>query len=172
MTARPRRPAHDVFASSAEGWALTEIVTRLRRVLRSSVRSDYPWERLPMAQVEILQRLADEPGLRITEIADRHRLATNTVSNLVQQMVIGSLVARREDPADRRAVTIELTDTGREHLQGWIAANSRRLDAALRDLPAADRQAILSTLPSLALLVERLERADHDGDADGDRASA
>jgi len=74
--------------SSPEAWALAEIVTRLRRVLRASVRSEFPWERLPMAQVEILQRLAEEPGLRITDLASRHRLATNTVSNLVQQMVL------------------------------------------------------------------------------------
>ena len=89
-----------------------------------------------MAQVEILQRLADEPGLRVTELAERHRLATNTVSNLTQQMVVAGLVARHEDSRDRRAVTLELTATGREHLQGWMAANSRRLDAALRRSPS------------------------------------
>ena len=125
-----------------------------------------------MAQVEILQRLADEPGLRITELAERHRLATNTVSNLVQQMVVAGLVARREDERDRRAVTIEVTDSGREHLLGWMAANSRRLDAALGELPAADRQAILAVLPSLVLLVQRLERAEHDAEAGARRASA
>ena len=50
----------DPPAPAEDGWALAAIVTRLRRVLRASVRSDYPWERLPMAQVEIMQRLADE----------------------------------------------------------------------------------------------------------------
>jgi DNA-binding MarR family transcriptional regulator len=162
-TRRPRpEPAPELVGASTDGWALAEVVTRLRRVLRSSVRSDYPWERLPMAQVEILQRLAEEPGLRVTELADRHRLATNTVSNLIQQMVVAGLVTRRDDPRDRRAVTVELTRAGRDQLRGWLAANGRRLDAALRELPAADRRAILATLPSLALLVERLERADLD----------
>lgn len=119
-----------------------------------------------MAQVEILQRLADEPGLRVTELAARHRLATNTVSNLVQQMVLAGLVERREDPRDRRAVTIELSSSGADQLHGWLAANNRRLDAALRDLPARDRRAILAALPSLSQLVDRLERSEDQSRAD------
>ena len=32
---------------------LTEVVNRLRRTLRTSIRADYPWETLPMAKVEL-----------------------------------------------------------------------------------------------------------------------
>lgn len=113
-----------------------------------------------MAQVEVLQRLAEEPGLRVSELANRHRLATNTVSNLIQQMVLAGLVERREDLRDRRAVTVDLTPEGVEQLRGWLAANDRRLDAALHDLPAQDRRAILAALPSFSRLVDRLERSD------------
>ncbi len=67
-------------AGSGEGWALTEVITRLRRALRSSVREEFAWESLPMAQVEFLQRLSSESGLRIVELARKHRMATNTVS--------------------------------------------------------------------------------------------
>jgi DNA-binding MarR family transcriptional regulator len=157
--------------SSAQAWTLAEIVTRLRRVLRSSVRSEFPWERLPMAQVEILQRLAEEPGLRVSALAARHRLATNTVSNLIQQMVLAGLVERREDPRDRRAVTLDLTAAGGEQLRGWLAANNRRLDTALRELPATDRRAILAALPSLSGLVDRLERSEQQS-LPGDQARA
>jgi DNA-binding MarR family transcriptional regulator len=139
---------------------LAEVVTRLRRVLRSSIRGDFPWERLPMAQVEVLQRLAEEPGLRVSELATRHRLATNTVSNLVQQMVLAGLVARREDPRDRRAVTVELTSAGDEQLRSWLEANARRLESALGAVPPADRTAILAALPALSRLVDQMERAD------------
>lgn len=111
-----------------------------------------------MAQVEILQRLAEEPGLRVTELAARQKLAINTVSNVIQQMVLAGLVDRRADQHDRRAVTVHLTNTGQEQLQGWLRANGRRLDAAFRELAEKDRTAILATLPSLSRLVERLER--------------
>ena len=93
--------------AAVDAWLLTDIVTRLRRVLRASIRSEYPWEALPMAQVEILQRLRDEPGLRVNDLAARHRLANNTVSVLVQQLVAADLITRTPDPVDRRAVRLQ-----------------------------------------------------------------
>jgi DNA-binding MarR family transcriptional regulator len=144
----------------------------MRRALRFGLRSEYPWERLPMAQVELLQRLNDEPGLRVSELADRHRLAPNTVSNLVQQMVQAGLVERRGDAIDRRAVTIELTSTGREMLQGWLVANSRHLGAALDQLSAGDRQAIVASLPAWGRLVQQLEHGGASAVADPGQESA
>lgn len=156
-------------STPVEVWALADVVNRLRRILRSSIRSEFPWERLPMAQVEILQRLAEEPGLRVTELAARQRLAINTVSNVIQQMVLAGLVDRRVDQDDRRAVTVHLTDTGQLQLQDWLKANGSRLDAAFSGLTQKDRTAILATLPPLRRLVERLERLE--GLDDGDQSS-
>lgn len=153
-------------STPVEVWALADVVNRLRRILRSSIRSEFPWERLPMAQVEILQRLAEEPGLRVTELAARQKLAINTVSNVLQQMVLACLVDRRVDQHDRRAVTVHLTDTGQAQLRGWLQANGRRLDAAFSDLAENDRTAILQTLPALSRLVERLERLEGLDDAE------
>lgn len=143
--------------TAIDAWVLTDVITRLRRVLRASIRSDYPWEKLPMAQVEILQRLHAEPGLRVNDLADRHRLANNTVSVLVQQLVVAGLVARATDPADRRAVRLELTDSGRGMLTDWQQAHERRIDAALGRLSVADRTALVAALPALSRLVDELE---------------
>jgi DNA-binding MarR family transcriptional regulator len=140
-------------------WQLTDLVTRIRRVLRSSVRSEIPWEALPMAQVEVLQRLADEPGIRISDMARRHRLATNTVSTIVQQMVIADLVVRENDPHDRRAVSLQLTETGHATLERWLQANQARVSAAMEGLESDDLRAIEDALPALTALVHNLERA-------------
>ena len=142
---------------AVDAWEFTDVVTRLRRVLRASVRGEFPWESLPMAQVELLQRLAEEPDLRVGDLAARHRLATNTVSNLVQQLVTAGLVERTPDPADRRAVTVRLTDDGSARLRDWAAAHERRLSAALDGLSRDDRRVILASLGPLARLVDRLE---------------
>lgn len=140
-------------------WQLTDLVTRIRRVLRSSVRSEIPWEALPMAQVEVLQRLADEPGIRISDMARRHRLATNTVSTIVQQMVIADLVVRENDPHDRRAVSLQLTETGHATLERWLQANQAWVSAAMEGLESDDLRAIEDALPALTALVHNLERA-------------
>lgn len=125
-----------------------------------------------MAQVELLQRLAEEPGLRVKDLADRHRLATNTVSNLVQHMVEAGLVERRTDPTDRRAVVLLLTGRGQESLQAWLVENGRRLQAGLDRLSDNDRIAILGVVPALSRLVEHLEDADRSRDGSVDLGPA
>jgi DNA-binding MarR family transcriptional regulator len=147
--------------NEVDAWALTDLVTRLRRVLRASIRRDYAWEVLPMAQVEMLQRLDEEPGLRISELAERHRLAPNTVSNLVQAMVVTGLVTRTPATDDRRAVVLHLTASGKANLQGWRRAHEQRIEHALNALDARDTRAILAAMPALSRLVTQLDIDEH-----------
>lgn len=156
----PSAPGRTHQRSAA--WSLTDVLTRLRRVLRSSVRQEFPWESLPMAQVEMLQRLADEPGMGVSELASRQHLATNTVSGLIQQMVTASLVERTPRPGDRRAVNLQLSAHGATVLASWQEANDRRLARAMTRLPAEDQNTILDAVPALAALAALLENDDED----------
>ncbi|GGY08061.1 MarR family winged helix-turn-helix transcriptional regulator [Streptomyces anandii] len=135
---------------------LTEAVTRLRRALRSSIRTDYPWEALPMAQVELLQVLGEHSPARISDLAARRRLAPSTVSGLIGQMISSGLVTRDVDSADRRASVVALTEAGREKLAAWTTAHERRIDAALAALDEDARGAIGQALPALFQLAETL----------------
>ncbi|RLV10482.1 MarR family transcriptional regulator [Streptomyces griseocarneus] len=135
---------------------LTEAVTRLRRALRVSIRTDYPWEQLPMAQVELLQVLAERSPARVSDLAARRHLAASTVSGLIGQMMTAGLVARTTDPDDRRASAVTLTDGGRAQLDAWTEAHERRLDAALATLDEDERAAVRTALPALFRLAERL----------------
>jgi DNA-binding MarR family transcriptional regulator len=139
---------------------LTDAVTRLRRALRASIRTDYPWETLPMAQIELLQVLAEHSPARISDLAARQRLAASTVSGLIGQMIGAGLVARGVDPADRRASVVTLTNLGHDQLTAWTAAHERRLDTALAALDDHDRAAVLAALPGLTQLAEHLDDTD------------
>jgi DNA-binding MarR family transcriptional regulator len=136
--------------------ALTDVVARLRRVLRTSIRSDYPWEALPMAQVELLQSLADTAPARVGDLATRLRLAPSTVSGLISQMINTGLVERGTNPQDRRAAVVDLSADGRRQLAEWNAAHQRRIAAALADLDPGERAAIDAALPGLTHLIDRL----------------
>ncbi|MFE9882866.1 MarR family winged helix-turn-helix transcriptional regulator [Streptomyces sp. NPDC005784] len=135
---------------------LTEAVTRLRRALRASIRTDYPWETLPTAQVELLQVLGEHSPARISDLAGRQRLAPSTVSGLIAQMITAGLVTRDVDPTDRRASVVALTAAGRDQLAAWTTAHEHRMDAALSALDDADRAAIANALPAIFQLAERL----------------
>ncbi len=135
---------------------LTDVVARLRRVLRASIRADYPWESLPMAQVELLQSLAETAPARVGDLAARLRLAPSTVSGLISQMINAGLVERGTDARDRRVAVVALSAAGREQLTEWNAAHRRRIAAALAELEPTEREAIGGALPALARLVEQL----------------
>lgn len=145
----PRVPDHERLAAT---------VTRLRRALRRGVRPEVPHETLPVAQIEVLQYLAETPGLRASDLTERMLLAPTTVSTLVGQLLTGRLVERRPDPADRRVWHLYLTAGGRGELTHWQESTAGVLRPALTALPAADRQAIRAALPALERLVDRLER--------------
>jgi DNA-binding MarR family transcriptional regulator len=147
----------DAQQTASEAQQLTEVITRLRRALRSSIRTDYPWESLPMAQIELMQCLGDRPGgARVGELAQVLRLAQNTISGLVQQLVTAGFVDRSPDAADRRAVRITLSEAGRTQLDRWIAAHERRIGAALDLLPPEDQRALADAVAPLSRLVEGL----------------
>lgn len=141
---------------SSEARALTEVVTRLRRTLRTSIRTDYPWESLPMAQVELLLALHDHQPARVGQLANLLRLAPNTVSGLVQVLVEAGLAARAPDPGDRRVALVTLTEAGRTKLADWEQAHQQRIGNALNQLPTADQTTVRAALPALARLVDHL----------------
>ena len=145
------------------GYVLTDVVARLRRVLRTSIRADYPWESLPMAQVELLQSLAESSPARVGDLATRLRLAPSTVSGLISQMMGAGLVVRGTDQADRRVAVVELSENGRRQLAGWHAAHRERITSALGALEQDDRTAIEAALPALGRLVDRLAEQRRDG---------
>jgi DNA-binding MarR family transcriptional regulator len=151
-------PAQVSRVPGSDAHQLTDVVTRLRRALRTSIRTDYPWESLPMAQVELLMALADHAPAKIGRLASLQRLAPNTVSGLVQQLVEAGLASRETDPSDRRVARVTLTDAGHRQLAEWQRAHERRIGSALDRLNPDDRAAIMVAMPALERLVEQLTR--------------
>ncbi|TWP36039.1 MarR family winged helix-turn-helix transcriptional regulator [Leekyejoonella antrihumi] len=155
----PEQPAPPATAPvPSQVHSLTEVVTRLRRALRATVRTDYPWEQLPMAQVELLQVLANESPMRVRDIATSRRLASSTVSTLITQLMAAGLVQRAVDPDDRRVAAVSLTAAGTAQLESWIEANERHINLALESLPAAQQRAIQNALPALDRLADLLDQ--------------
>lgn len=111
-----------------------DVVTRLRRTLRTSLRAQYTWESLPMAHVEILHTLAEQPGMRISDIAAELRLPQGTVSSVIRQMADDGLVERNPAATDRRVMLVCLSQKGLDQLTGWQGAHRQRIAQALNKL--------------------------------------
>jgi DNA-binding MarR family transcriptional regulator len=148
----PQPQASPAVAPVSESRQLTEVVTQLRRALRASIRTEIPWEALPMAQVELLQSLAEAAPARITDLAQRLHLAASTVSGLIAQMIDADLVQRHTDQTDRRAAVVTMTSTGRSQLDAWEQAHEQRISQAYEQLSDRERLAVARALPALSRL--------------------
>lgn len=120
------------------------------------VRSEVPFE-TPMAQIEVMQLLAERPGLRAGEVGEALLLAPTTVSTLVGALLAQDLIDRTADPADRRAWQLHLTADGRQQLADWQQSNRRVLREAAAQLDASDVRALREAVPALTHLVNRLD---------------
>lgn len=64
-----------------------------------------------------MEMLAIQDGLRLTDIAARAGMAPQSMGEIVDDLVAKGYLGRREDPSDRRAKRIYLTQKGRETAQ-------------------------------------------------------
>jgi len=81
-----------------------------------------------------LEMLAVEDGLRLTDIAAQAGMTTQSMGELVDDLVTKGYLCRQEDPADRRAKRIYLTGKGRQAADAGHTATrtaEQQLQAAL-----------------------------------------
>ena len=64
-----------------------------------------------------MEMLSIQDGLRLTDIAARAGMAPQSMGEIVDDLVAKGYLARHEDPADRRAKRIYLTQKGRQTAQ-------------------------------------------------------
>ena len=89
-------------------------VTRFVRLSKQQWLHDRP--DVPIGLVSGLALIDSRGGCHAKELASRSGLDPSTVSRAVAAMVGHGLVQRRVDPADRRASSLVVTDTGHEVL--------------------------------------------------------
>jgi DNA-binding MarR family transcriptional regulator len=96
---------------------------------------------LTMAQLVTLHLLAHAGGRSVGEIGSRLRLSAPATSHLVERLVQAGLVARAEDPDDRRQRRLAITSDGRRLVDRINAERTREVSAVLARLsPVLRRQ--------------------------------
>lgn len=103
--------------------------------------------RLGLVGYAVLSLLATEGSMRQGDVAEQVGIDKSAMSRLTAELVELGLVVRTEDPTDRRAHLLDLSEAGRERmgeiraarrahfadrLQGWSDEDLRRLTALLR----------------------------------------
>jgi DNA-binding MarR family transcriptional regulator len=157
MISRTSTAVQEQAIAAAEVRALSLLIGRLQRGLRRRVRAAMPLPPLPQSQIEVLRLLHEQPGLRVQQVAAALRLAPNTTSTLVQQLMRQGYIVRHVDAADRRSASLELTPTARERLAAWRDTRVAVLGQTLEGLSPGERERLVVALPSLTRLADLLE---------------
>ena len=97
----------------------------------------------------VLARLDAGGPQRVTELAAAERVAQPTMTGLIGRLEADGLVRKTADPADARAVRVELTATGRDQLVAVRAERAEALQVRLDLLDDAARAALAAALPAL-----------------------
>jgi DNA-binding MarR family transcriptional regulator len=116
------------------------------RALRINTRAIELRTGISLAQLFVLQQLAERPVESLNELADRTATHQSSVSVVVRRLVDRGLVTRTAAQADRRRVQIALTDEGRAMLAGAPTTVQLELAKALVAMTETKRQQLADLL--------------------------
>jgi len=93
----------------------------------------------------------------MSEISERFEITPAAASQLVHKLVQNGFVAREEDPHDRRAKLLNLTDKGRDVIQQGFDERYRWLDQLSARLTEDERIQISEALDIMTRVVQDME---------------
>ncbi|KKI20312.1 MarR family transcriptional regulator [Leucobacter sp. Ag1] len=124
--------------------------TRLAGRVPGSTYSTVAWR--------VLAELELQGPARVSELAQRERIAQPSMTALVQRLESEGWVDRRPDPDDGRATRIEITAAGSAALADYRRAASERFRPLLADLTDFDRATLARASELLQQLADGVDR--------------
>ena len=112
---------------------------------------------LSMAQFSILLQLHHKGACGMSEVSERFEITPAAASQLVEKLVQGSFISRYEDPNDRRAKVLDITDKGRELLQQGIDERYRWMEQLSERLTDEEQAQISESLDILTRVAADIE---------------
>ena len=155
--------ARDRLEHEQVGPDLADIVSRLRRAMRRAARAADPALGLSVAQLELLSCMTEHPGIRPSQLARMLRLAPSSVATLLGGLQTAGLVTRTPGgpgaggTADRRTVSLDLSEQGAAAVSRWHRVNEDIIQAALAALPQRDQAALRHATSALRDLTSSID---------------
>jgi DNA-binding MarR family transcriptional regulator len=106
---------------------------------------------LSFSQINILMRLVHRGSTSVSEVGEQLGVTNAAASQAVDRLVQLGLIERTEDPEDRRAKQLALTEKGRALIERGVEARSKWIEG-LTDALTPDQQNMI--ISALTLLTE------------------
>lgn len=112
---------------------------------------------LSMPQFGILMQLHYRGNCGVSDIGDHFDITNAAASQLVDKLVQSRLIQREEDPQDRRAKLLNLTDKGRKLIQQGIEERYRWVNQLAEKLTAEESTKVAEALTILTEASQEVE---------------
>jgi len=106
-----------------------------------------------------VEALLHKGPLTITEIQDKVRLASGSMTAAVDRLEKLGLIVRKSSPSDRRARVVHLTAEGKQLAASSFERHAKDLEALMSPLSEKEKEQIYEPLKKLGLLAaDKLEQ--------------
>ena len=112
---------------------------------------------LSMPQLGILMQIHFRGNCGISEISNRFDITNAAASQLVDKLVQGGLIQREEDPHDRRAKLLNLTEKAKRLIQQSTESRYRWVEDLARKLSPQEREQVNEALNIMTRAAQELE---------------
>ena len=112
---------------------------------------------LGMPQFSILMQLHHKGACGVSDISERFDITNAAASQLVDKLVQGGLLKRDEDPNDRRAKLLNLSEKGKKLIQQGMQERYRWVDELAGKLTAEERIQVSEALDIMTQAARELE---------------
>jgi DNA-binding MarR family transcriptional regulator len=144
MGANPR-----VQGSTTDPRAIERSMNAVRSIVRAqriNTRAIELKMGISLAQLFVLQQLAERPAESLNELAERTATHQSSVSVVVRRLVDRGLVSRTASPADKRRIEIDLTPAGRALLTDAPSTIQGQLMEGLRAMSREEQSDLADLL--------------------------
>jgi DNA-binding MarR family transcriptional regulator len=138
-TPPPPTPAYPIERSM-------NAVRSIVRALRINTRAIELKMGISLAQLFVLQQLAERAADSLNDLAERTATHQSSVSVVVRRLVERGYVTRTSSAADKRRIEIGLTPEGRKLLEDAPSTIQTQLVSALRQMGRSDQDTLAELL--------------------------
>lgn len=107
-------------------------------------------DRVTLPQLRVLVMVASRGPLNLNAVARGLGVHPSNATRACDRLVAAGLLDRRDDPGDRRNVTLELTAQGRELVDEMTRHRRTAVEAVVARMPAEHRHGLVPVLLSFA----------------------
>lgn len=140
------------LATMLQEWIELFMRRSMRNFIRRSKQSG-----LSMSQIGALFHIQRQHTSGVSGVGDDLGITSAAASQMLERLVQQGLVVRSEDPHDRRAKRLTLTDKGRQMLHESIRARQSWLEELANALDPAEQEQVIAALRVLIAKANQLE---------------